>query len=345
MNTRPHPSPSRAPRSAARVAARRPRGRRGADHVGRSRRRRRRRGRLRVCQVVWFDAGELEALPAPPEPDDVPPELAPARARGRSLLTRRELLEDDAAWTRTPWLVYVTVCVPVARPSRTGSARRHPSLCPARTSRPPTARSAPTSGRATAARLGHLVLPDEPAAPQRGGPVRRDPRAVHRRHRNRAAPRPPRAGGAFLAGNVAACLTYLLASPSSDIPLRGTTSGLTAAVTSGWHSPARTPAWRSRPTTRSRASPRVRSASCGCSASRSSRSSRAARGPRTRCSRSRSSARSSGSRRGDSACGAIEARRPNPWADPLAPRRSVAWGRKARWPFAAPRVRRSALAP
>ena len=35
----------------------------------------------------------------------------------------------------------------------------------------------------------------------------------------------------LLAGNVAACLTYLLASPSSDIPLRGTTSGLTAAVT------------------------------------------------------------------------------------------------------------------
>ncbi len=186
-----------------------------------------------LCQVVWFDAGELEALPpAPPEPDDVPPELAPARARGRSLLTRRELLEDDAAWTRTPWLVYaLTVLVLLA--SVEDWFRPSPPVALPGTHLPATDRAFRPNewtrdGGAT------WVTSFFPTSLRRrsGGGLFVAILGLYtagiaiERLRGRLA-----LAALLLAGNVAACLTYLLASPSSDIPLRGTTSGLTAAVT------------------------------------------------------------------------------------------------------------------
>lgn len=187
-----------------------------------------------LCQVVWFDTGELEALPpAPPEPDDVRPERAPADAPLPWRRTRRELVEDDTAWTRTPWLVYaLTVLVLLA--SVEDWLRPSPPVAPPGTHLPAADRAFRPNEwtRDGGATWVTSFFPTSLPRRRGGGGLFFAILGLYtagiaiERLRGRLA-----LAALLLAGNVAACLTYLLAAPSSDIPLRGATSGLTAAVT------------------------------------------------------------------------------------------------------------------
>ena len=188
-----------------------------------------------LCQVVWFDTGELEALPpAPPEPDDVRPERAPADALLPWRRTRRELVEDDTAWTRTPWLVHVLAALLLI-----GFLRDGPRPRPAPSDGDPTARATATDFAFRPAEwdrdhgatwITSFFVSSTPfrddVLPFLAWFVLYTVGVAIERSAGRLV-----LAALLLAGNAAACLTYLLVAPSGDVPLAGATPGITAAAT------------------------------------------------------------------------------------------------------------------